>query len=457
MKGVVRMQRRQHRVPVSSGLLAFILFLICLWAAGGASRDDVAGQVVVRTVSWLILIGLALLAPTNGRRGGVAVPVLLFASLGLVLLQLVPLPPDLWLSLPGRAAFAAADDFSGLRSWRPIAIVPSAAINAAGALIVPVATYGLMKLIARSEDDRLLGTILALVMAAAVVGVAQFAGLALNDPFVNSGGEPSSVFANRNHFALFLAIGCLLAPVWALKHDNVVVWRIFVAAAITPLFLLLILASGSRAGMLVGLLAMIGGVAMVWRAGGLSTLALPRWAIPAIGAGFALLLLLLVALSYGGNRAVGIDRLLSASVEGDMRRRGLGTVLAMMAQYFPLGSGFGGFDPLFRLHEPYNLLKPTYFNHAHNDFLEVVLDGGLPAAIILAAAALWWARRSFVAWRSISIDRLPAAGSTIIFLVGVASVFDYPARTPMVMALLVIAAVWLSGGPESETISSTAV
>jgi O-antigen ligase len=140
-----------------------------------------------------------------------------------------------------------------------------------------------------------------------------------------------------------------------------------------------------------------------------------------------------------------------------MRRRGLGTVLAMTAQYFPLGSGFGGFDPVFRLHEPDNLLKPTYFNHAHNDFLEVVLDGGLPAGIILAAAALWWARRSVVAWRSISIDRLPAAGSMIIFLVGVASVFDYPARTPIIMALLAIAAVWLSGAPEGETISSTPV
>src|SRR3546814_14825252 len=74
-----------------------------------------------------------------------------------------------------------------------------------------------------------------------------------------------------------------------------------------------------------------------------------------------------------------------------MRARGLPTVLSMIAAYFPAGAGFGGFDPIFRLHEPFRLLKPTYFNHAHNDFLEVVLDGGLPAALLLLVAIGWYA------------------------------------------------------------------
>ncbi|MBB3475466.1 O-antigen ligase [Sphingomonas sp. BK345] len=438
------MHPRRRRAAVRGGLLAMILFLVCLWAAGGASREDVLGQVIVRAVAWGAVVVLALLAPAEPRRIDRMVPALLFASLALVLLQLIPLPPALWAALPGRGSFAPVDTLAGGPVWRPAAIVPGAAINAAGALIVPIATFALMRGVARSDDGRLLATLLALVVASALVGVIQFAGSGLSNPFVNSGGEPSSVFANRNHFALFLAIGCVLAPAWAGRGERLRAWRLFVAAAVTLLLLLLIVASGSRAGMLVGVVAVAAGAALIAPRARLSFGGLPRWAAPAAMAAFALVIVLLIALSYGENRAMGIDRALNASVNGDMRRRGLPTVLSMIAQYFPVGSGFGGFDPLFRLHEPYDLLKPTYFNHAHNDVLELLLDGGLPAAALLLVAPVWWARRSITAWRALAAAPLPVVGSVILFIVAVASMFDYPARTPMIMALLVVAAAWLS-------------
>jgi hypothetical protein len=30
----------------------------------------------------------------------------------------------------------------------------------------------------------------------------------------------SGTFANRNHFALFMAIGCVLAPAWAVQSSR---------------------------------------------------------------------------------------------------------------------------------------------------------------------------------------------------------------------------------------------
>lgn len=111
-----------------------------------------------------------------------------------------------------------------------------------------------------------------------------------------------------------------------------------------------------------------------------------------------------------------------------------------------MGSGFGGFDPIFRLHEPFALLKPTYFNHAHNDFLEIVLDAGLPGLILLMLAIGWWMWGSIDAWRSRGEDAgLRRTGSIMLLMVFAASVFDYPARTPIIMAVIVIAAIWLSG------------
>jgi O-antigen ligase len=125
-----------------------------------------------------------------------------------------------------------------------------------------------------------------------------------------------------------------------------------------------------------------------------------------------------------------------------MRGRALPTVLAMIAEYFPAGAGLGGFDPLFRMHEPFALLKTTYFNHAHNDWLEVVLDAGLPGLLVSVAALAWWLVGTIRAWRGGAV--VARLGSAMLLLIMLASVIDYPARTPMMMATVVIAAVWLS-------------
>jgi hypothetical protein len=65
---------------------------------------------------------------------------ILSAALILVLVQLIPLPPAVWQLLPGRSELAGANDLGGVANvWRPIAIVPGAAVNATGSLVVPFA------------------------------------------------------------------------------------------------------------------------------------------------------------------------------------------------------------------------------------------------------------------------------------------------------------------------------
>jgi O-antigen ligase len=154
-------------------------------------------------------------------------------------------------------------------------------------------------------------------------------------------------------------------------------------------------------------------------------------------------LALAVLTAISSNRAVSINRVFAANGGEDMRGRALPTVLDMISTYFPIGSGLGGFDPIFRIHEPMSLLKLTYFNHAHNDVFEIILDAGLPGGLLLAAAILWWAFASVRAWRNGTDALLARLGSTMIGLTIVASLFDYPARTPMIMAMLTIAASWL--------------
>lgn len=418
--------------------------LIILWLAGGSSRADALGQAVVRGASWLALVVALLLAPLPSIREVRPVLILLLVALALILLQLVPLPPEVWLRLPGRAPLAQAATALGVsQPWRPLAIVPDAGRNAASSLVVPFTVLILMAGLQPRERSWLPMILLGLVAASALLALLQFSGAAIGNPFINDrAGQVSGSLANRNHFALFAAIGCLLVPTWTFLDGRAPQWRGPMAIGLTLLFALVILASGSRAGILVGILALAMGGLLARNGLRRALRRAPRWALPT-GAGLLLIAIVgFVLISVAAGRAPSIERAFAADTGEDMRFRALPTLLTMARTYFPVGGGFGGFDPLFRMHEPFTLLKPTYFNHAHDDLLEVIIEGGLAAALLLLAALAWWIKASVRAWHGGS--SLPRLGSAIILLVLVGSAFDYPARTPVIMAVLAIAGAWLS-------------
>ncbi|MGC6399989.1 O-antigen ligase family protein [Sphingomonas sp. FW199] len=369
---------------------------------------------------------------------------LLVAAIALPLIQLIPLPPAWWQALPGRDILLIPGEPV---PWRPWTMTPAATRNALGSLIVPVTMFVVLTQ-ANERVLRWLPTILmAMILAAVLLGLVQFSGAGFNSPFLNdTPGAVSSIFANRNHFALFLAVGCLAAPVWAFADRDALRWRGPLCAGFVLLVVLTILATGSRSGMLLGALSLALALALVGQQLRRRLRGAPRWVLPALVGASVLVIAGVVALSFAADRADAITRLIALESSEDMRTRARPTVLAMIAHYMPFGSGFGGFDPVFRIHEPFELLKFTYFNQAHNDFLGVALDGGLAGVALLVAGFLWWLFATVRAWRApaseaVALGRL---GSAIIFLVLVASLTDYPARTPTIMAVVVIAGVWLS-------------
>lgn len=178
----------------------------------------------------------------------------------------------------------------------------------------------------------------------------------------------------------------------------------------------------------------------------------PRWVLPTvIGAAFAVLMAF-VLVSVVADRAVSIHRSLTTDVEQDMRSRAFPTVLNMTRAVFPMGIGLGSFDPAFRIQEPLSLLKPTYFNQAHNDIVEIVLDTGISGLVLLFTAFAWWFWASIRVWRNLGKRQflMPRLGSATTLLVFIGSVFDYPARTPLIMAVLVLAGVWLSSHSDGD-------
>lgn len=437
---------RRRLATIDPALVLLVLLTAGLWIAGGASRADAIGQAVVRglaAITMLIAISFFRFSPTRP-----ALPVLglLGGAIALVLLQLVPLPPGLWQSLPGRAAFVdRLGDENAV--WRPLSLVPDATVNAAGALIVPLSVAVVILALRPSERRWLSTLLLALIAASTLVGLIEFSGQAVANPFVSPADPVAGTFANRNHFALFLALGCLITPVWALALHQKAVWRDASALLLVPLIVLGLLGSGSRAGLVLGVVGLIMGT-LIARAG---LAARTRRARRAILAGIAAGIILLgafVLIIFVSGRADAINRVLQLGAENDLRWRVTGDLIALVQHYFPAGTGFGSFDPIFRQQERFELLQLTYLNHAHNDFIEVLLDGGLPASLLMAAAFIWWMIATWTVWRRGPTQEVLQGrlGSAIILLIALASAVDYPARTPLMMATLVLASLLLCWG-----------
>lgn len=438
--------RRLSLMQLSRSLLLLGGLVALLWIAGGASREDVQGQVVVRAGAWLI-IGAAVL--TGPRPNFDTIRPILFmflAAVSLPLAQLIPLPPACWAGTASRDLLLAP--YQPL-TWRPWTMVTGATLNALGSLVVPAATLLVLSQASIKDRQSLIYPLLTIVAAAVLFGLLQFSGAELSSGFVNDvRGSVSSIFANRNHFALLVAMGCVVVPVWGFIKRGALGWRAPVAVALVLLFLLTILAIGSRSGLLLVALSLLMSSAII---GGQLKRRLrgsPSWLLPALMLAGLIIVIGFVALSFAADRAVAVDRLLALEASEDLRVRARSTLLEMLKAYLPLGAGLGSFDPIFRLNEPTSLLARQYFNQAHNDYLGIALDAGLPGLILIASAIAWWAYATFKVMRASDCEEVMLArlGSALLLLVFVASATDYPARTPIIMAIIVISGAWLAHG-----------
>ncbi|MDQ0565783.1 hypothetical protein GRI55_00015 [Erythrobacter citreus] len=448
----IRLRMSRHSaVPDRPSNLSFwllIAFLAILWAAGGASRADVLGQPFIRFSAWSIIMVAILALPRVDWRAVKEPAIILGAAALLVALQLVPLPPTIWSQLPGRAIFTEAGILTGNEQpWRPISISPSGTTNALGSLIVPAVVLMLAANLTREQHWRIAIFILGLVAAGAVLGVLQFSGIHFDNALINT--VPSAVagnLANRNHFALSLAIGCVLALAWAFCEETRP-WKAAVAFAVILIFILLILATGSRSGLILGLLAIALTFFMLRKYVSPRSMVIPRGFAGAIFTLGIAVLIGTIWLSVGLDRAFSIDRVTAAAHEADLRWQIWPVVRTMALSYSPVGTGLGTFDAAFRISEPDGILNPKYINMAHNDWLQIFLEAGLLGIGFSGATVVWLCLRSFQAWTLLTEAKtgrlLSAAGSIIITLIFIASMTDYPAHTPFMMALLALGAIWL--------------
>jgi O-antigen ligase len=112
--------------------------------------------------------------------------------------------------------------------------------------------------------------------------------------------------------------------------------------------------------------------------------------------------------------------------------------------FMPLGSGVGTFRQVYALYEDHDRLDvTTYVNHAHNDYLELALETGVPGLAVLALFLLWWGRAAWRAWRSREADPFARAAAVASAAILVHSLVDFPLRTAAIGACFALCLVLL--------------
>lgn len=453
--------RRQSVPSLSTALsvqpslhwLWFGLFALGLALLGGSSRPDPIQNALLRPVAALLLVPAIWNLRSEDLGRGRAILVMLGLLAVWVVLQLVPLPASVWQALPGREIVTELDAVAGLENvWRPISLTPFRGLEAAFAMLVPF-TALLLALGMRMRDRALLFAIVGIGVINAAFGLLQAIGGAESPLYLfafSSRGAPAGVFANENHSAVYSAIVLLIITRLALqsrKHEDPA-WVRFSYAPAFVLVLLAVLVTGSRAGFVATLAALIASAIMTvvstegaktdvvggrgrfdWRKS--RRLAFGGCAAAIIVVGLAFVWL---------ERTPAVSDIMDRSSFEDLRWSLLPILGEMASSHWIAGTGFGSFDAVYRMYEPTDLLMPPYVNHAHNDWLQFVIEGGLPAICLLVTFLTWFV------WSVTSLRNAGGArGEKIIFwtacllILAAAELVDYPLRTPVFQAT----AMWL--------------
>lgn len=419
--------------------IAALVLLAFSFAFGGASHSHALRLALVELVSLplLVLAARRLILTSVWREHQFSLG-LLAAIVAIPLIQSIPLPPAVWTSLPGRDQMVLALELAGLEpGWAPLSVTPDRTWRSALALAPPAAFFLSMLSLSHLHRERLVQFCIAAAIAGILLGAAQLAsgGDSLYLWNWTGAGSVTGFFANRNHLASFLLIAlpfAVISGAATLRRRDQRTSALWLGAMFAGLVVVALAAIRSRAGITLFAPVMVVSLLAAWIAAGRGR----------PGAG----LLVMIGSIGAALTAVAVLALppilerfdTENQLEGRSNRWPL---IAEAAQnYLPLGSGISSFDTVYRSVEPLEELDSTFFNQAHNEYLETWLEAGWLGIGVILAFLVWYFRRCWTAWkappsREGDLQRAASIGIGVLLL---HSAGDYPLRT---VALAVVFAM----------------
>lgn len=369
---------------------------------------------------------------------------LVLLSVALPLLQLLPLPPSIWQSLPGRDLVTQSVGLAGYdtEAWRPFSVDPIRTLLSFCATIAPATVIALGFGLSLQHKRRLVWTVLALALFILLLGFIQLASgntAAMTQWITPDNDVLYATFSNRNSGGVFFVMVAVVAATLSVRGG--MVQSLVLAGAVILLALGAVLTQ-SRTSM--SLLAVLVGICAIrgftyWRAqrtgaqaGGVSNLQLGGIVIVAL----ALPLALFASAVSGGRAAESFERF--SVIQQDRFERWDDATYAI-DRYWPVGAGMGSFDEVFQIDESLEYLSPPRAGRAHNDYLEILIESGIVGPLLILGWIIWsvWAltRPGTPEERWLRLGGFAALGCILL-----QSIMDYPLRS---QALITLAALWV--------------
>ena len=422
------------------------VFLLACLLLGGASAAGFTANFILQLTS-LPLIGWALWTMLQERP-----PAQIRAPLGLLaifvtiaVLQLVPLPPALWTLLPGRAWVVDGYRLLGIPlPWLPLTLAPDIAPSSLLWLLPAIAVLLSVVVLGAFRGRWIAATIVAVTLASVALGALQvIGGTGAYLYAITNYGVAVGFFANANHNATLLLV-CIpfLAALQATllrrskSQRSASAVHLLVGATYAVIFVGLLINS-SLAG--IGLSVPVALVSWL-TFGRRRSAVVQRGLIVATGL-VSLAAIVTIVVGPFGNNLFGAQK---ANAELS-RQTSFALTFQAARAYFPIGSGTASFQPIYRTQEPLASVTPTYMNHAHSDWLELLLETGIVGIAFAALFLAWWVVRLRAIWRAEEPDPFAQAAVIATAAILLHSVVDYPLRTAALSAVFAACIGLMSG------------
>lgn len=416
-------------------VLSSILIIAAILLGGGPNVPGI-NLAIIHVMSALV-VAACLFSGAGSKIASLTLFQKLFLLLVLLtpLIQLIPLPPSIWHQLPGRGTELEILTLIGAENrWRPLSIEPVETLFATSAMFPALAIFLAATCLGHNDRRALVYLVAGLVLASIFVGVFQFGtrGAVLNFYGSSHSKFLLGFFANRNHQGLFIAIGLVFSLSLLATNRRRSAIAFFSAAVLSIVF---VAGTASRAGMGLVLVALLIVSPLFFNASDRKyQLSLAGVAIAGAIAAFLL---------YKNDVVSSLIERFNLVSEDD-RWQFWQTSSVYVQDYLPFGSGLGSFVSVNTKNELLENVSTSYLNHVHNDYIELALEAGLmgfvlPLVLLILIVGKLVAFLPSNGKSAMKRNALGLAGLSVVFLVMLHSVVDYPLRTQAIAVVFGLA------------------
>ncbi|WP_114390289.1 O-antigen ligase family protein [Notoacmeibacter marinus] len=376
---------------------------LCAFLFGGGTD----AYLVVDSVLQFIMVAASIFV-LSGSQGEPQKSVAVWfgiSAIAICMVQLVPLPIEI-------ARFGREELFENARfgldglSWHAVSLAPGRTVDSLlWVMSLTIYAAAVSSLEPRQRETLisyfLVGTLLNVVFALMSYAAVRSGKIEFVGYYAAAG-----IFANANHFGTLVFATMVLMIFYLLRRG-----MLLAAIAYCVLALITLFATSSRAAALVGIIVAVLGAAVIF-AGRRSL---------RIGLGAAIGLACLAY--FGLAQQMQVNELSLDAI----RSEAFATTWRAAWDNLPFGTGFGTFLNAYKSYE--TEIFRVQINHAHNDYVELVLEGGIFIILLIIAFFIYF---GYLITRS-HVESAPALIGLLAILIH--SLVDYPLRTYAISVL----------------------